>query len=109
MKRLFLVCLLVLLFSSPVLAAPFLICAPDTSTNQPTYYTVAFDGGTAVQSNAYAVTGGVEVHYDLSALANGSHTVNVQACNIWGCSVAVPFSFTKSIPATDTGLAISQT
>ncbi len=104
----FTTCLIGLIWSS-CSAAPFLVCNPYPSTGtQPDYFSVVMDSGTAVQSTPYSVTGGVELHYDLSATATGSHTASVAACsNTWGCSAATPFTFTKALPAAPAGIGVS--
>lgn len=90
---------------------PFLVCnSYPTTVSQPTYFMVTMDGGTAVNSPALVNTdNSVQLHYDVTSLAVGNHSVTVTACNIWGCSAATsPFVFTKSVPTTPTGIVISQ-
>jgi hypothetical protein len=37
--------------------------------------------------------------FDLAGLAPGTHSVKVQACNVWGCSAdSAPYQFIKVIP-----------
>jgi len=95
-------------------AAPYIVCTPYPSTaTVPDYFSVVVDGGTAVQSTPYATTGGVELHFDVSALAAGSHTINVSACSnttatqAGGCSTATPFTFSKVTPVAPAGVGIS--
>jgi len=95
-------------------AAPYIVCNPYPSTaTVPDYFSVVVDGGTAVQSTPYAVTGGVELHFDVAGLSSGSHTINVSACSnttstqAGGCSTATPFTFSKVTPVVPTGVGIS--
>jgi hypothetical protein len=107
-RILVLVAALVLGFSTIVESAPFLVCdAYPSSGQQPTSFLVSFDGGAAIETGVQTnADGGVQLHYDLSALATGSHVVTVQAKNVWGVSASsVPLSFVK--PAT--GLTVPTT
>jgi len=46
-----------------------------------------FEGGAQINSPAQAVTGGVRLHYDVSGVSTGSHTVRIRAYKndaVWG-------------------------
>lgn len=95
-----------LMFVQAVVGAPFLVCDPyPTTAQQPISFLVSFDGGTAIETGVETLAdGGVRLHYDLSSLANGNHSVVVQAKDIWGrvSAPSAPFSFVK--PANPPGV-----
>lgn len=80
----------ILLVLVPALAfgAPFVTSDPYPPTvTQPDGFMVTMDGGTAVASPAQSVTGGVRLHYDVSGVSSGSHTVRLKAYrndSVWG-------------------------
>lgn len=99
-KTLLLAVLMVLLASTQLLAVPFLVCDPYPATSPagvPETFLVVFDGGTPIETPVQTNTDGtVQLHYDLSTLDPGVHTVVVQAKNLWGVSdESVPLSFQK--------------
>ena len=109
---------LLVLFPSLCLAAPFLICDPyPSSVTQPTFFKVSIDGGAEVDSLPQTVTGGVILHYDVGNVSVGVHSWTVRACietDEWGgggCSATSPFSSTRhevgSGPSVPTGLRLS--
>jgi hypothetical protein len=99
-KSAFLAVMLCVLFPVVVLASPFLVCDPYPTTGvQPAYFSIVPDGGAAIASTPELVTGGaVRLHHDMAGVTTGIHNWTVAACNEWGCSSAVPFGFTKSVP-----------
>lgn len=102
MKRVFLIVLLmVLLFASQAFAAPFLKCDPQAGVE---YYSVVENGSTTTVT---AEADGA-IKMDLSGVAVGSHSITVAACNVWGCSEYVPFSYTKSVVTTPASLKIGK-
>ena len=106
----YLIALLLVVFPAAVFAAPFVISDTyPTTTTQPTYFNVVMDGGAAVQS-APQVMGdnSVRPHHDVGAVSTGTHSMTVAACNEWGCSSTVPFSFTKGVPALPSGIKLNQ-
>jgi len=109
MKKLILIVLAILLSSTAVMAAPFLVCDPyPTTVSQPTYFSIVPDGGAAITSIPEVVTGGaVRIHHDLVGVTTGLHNWTVAACNEWGCSTSVPFVFTKVVPSGPSGLRLS--
>ena len=80
-------------------AAPFLVCDPQsgvvgyeiTGFGEPVTFVAQPDGS---------------LKYDLASINNGTYTLTVAACNVWGCSSTVPFVFNKAIPAVPAGLRI---
>lgn len=83
------------LFALSAWAAPFLTSNPQTNV---TSYLVTLDG---VEQEVIAQDMGDDttiLHFDLTGLADGDHTGEVKAKNIWGESDPFPFSFNKAIP-----------
>lgn len=97
MKKLLMV-IAILLFAAPAWSAPYLICDPQTGV---VGYTLA---GITTESIAAQTDGSLK--YDLSSIAAGTYNVQVSACNVWGCSVAVPFVFTKALPTAPAGVRL---
>ena len=95
MKRLIgLIFMLVMIIPTLVLAAPFLICDPQTNV---THYVITGSINVTVLATPYG-NGTVRLEYDLAGISMGNHNVEVKAKNIWGESVAVPFVFSKQVP-----------
>lgn len=69
-----------------------------------TSYKLSVDGGAWI--TVTPVAGAIK--YNISGLANGTHTIKSQVCNIWGCSIdSVPLAFNKqSIPSATGNLRI---
>ena len=110
MKKTIFLALVIVFSAFNVWAAPFVVSDTyPTTTTQPTYFNVVMDGGAAVQS-APQVMGdnSVRLHYDVGAVTTGTHSMTVAACNEWGCSSTVPFSFTKGVPALPSGIKLNQ-
>lgn len=103
------------LLSSPVLAAPFLVCDPyptdDATKGVPTEFAVTISGIAApiVTPAVAAGTNKVAMKLDLGTLnLSGAKTVTAKARNQWGESAATaPFSFTANVPAAPGGLGLS--
>jgi hypothetical protein len=99
MKKLILI-LAVLFLATPAFGAPFLVTDPQegvvgyeiTGLNPETVTFVAQPDGS--------------LKYDLSSVNNGTYTLTVAACNVWGCSSTAPFSFSKQVPSAPAGLRI---
>ena len=80
-------------------AAPFLVTDPQsgvvgyeiTGLGEPVTFVAQADGS---------------LKYDLASVNNGTYTLTVAACNMWGCSSTAPFSFSKQIPSAPAGLRI---
>jgi hypothetical protein len=94
---------------------PYLVCTPYSSTTvQPTQFDVTLDNQTTpITSAPQTVTGGVRLHYDVSAVAGGTHRATIKAVRldpVWGrleSPASSPFDFTKPGSANaPTGLAL---
>lgn len=72
--------------------AVFLVCDPQAGVE---FYNVV-ENGTTTKVTAQA-DGSIKM--DLSGVAEGDHSFQVAACNMWGCSENVPFVFKKTIPS----------
>ena len=80
-------------------AAPFLVCNPQagvvgyeiTGLGEPVSFVAQPDGS---------------LKYDLAPVQNGTYTLTVAACNVWGCSSTAPFGFSKQVPSAPAGLRI---
>lgn len=136
MKRLLFLSAVILFLVANVQAAPWVICNDyPTSGGVPDYFNVVVDGAPVpLQSPAFTVSNtdckfpnqpwdcctglgvgtcsGVILHYDVSSLALGTHTLSAQACNTTtptvagGCTSIVNFTFAVKIPGTgQTGTA----
>jgi len=70
-------------------ASPYLVSDPVAGAD---YFSLTIDG-TVITTTAVASA----VHYDLSGIAVGTHTVTGQSCtNLWGCgSASSPFTFSR--------------
>ena len=96
MKKLFalIITVALLLICSPVFAAPFLVCDPQSNTDE---YIIIFDGTEEIVAYNEQPEGYV-ILKDLVGIAEGSHHIEIKARNMWGESIAVPFDFTKVLP-----------
>jgi hypothetical protein len=91
--------LTIVLFASQAWSAPFLVCDPQagvvgyeiTGLGEPVSYIAQPDGS---------------LKYDLAPVNNGTYTLTVAACNMWGCSSTAPFVFTKQPPSAPVGLRL---
>lgn len=71
-------------------ASPYLVCDPQAGVE---YYTITGDPFFVSPKTAEADG---SIRYDLAGIPTGAHTIAVAACNVWGCSSATSFSFTKA-------------
>ena len=102
MKRLF-VALAIVLFATTAWAAPYLVC--DKPTQAITSYQLT--GPSWMPTSVTAETDGT-IHMDVAAAVVGvKYDITVKACmaDVWStggvmCSESVPFSFTRTNPAT---------
>ena len=89
-----------LLVAFKAYAAPFLVCDPQagvvgyeiTGLGEPVSFVAQADGS---------------LKYDLASVQNGTYTLTVAACNVWGCSSTAPFGFSKQTPSAPAGLRIA--
>src|SRR3990172_8779055 len=102
MQRILIALLLTLVAPLAVQASPFVVSAPYTAPAViPDYFKVVLDATPAVNSPAYQVptTSNYILHFDVSGVTVGTHTLSVQACKaatLWGpeaCSASVNFPF----------------
>jgi len=102
-KLLCLMAFAILLFASTGWTAT-LVSDPTPEEDQVTMFNLFFDGGTAIET----VPVNRAIQYDMSGIADGSHVVKAQACNVWRCSDdSVPLVFTKKIPGVPVFLRIA--
>ena len=99
MKKLFII-LALLLFPVFCFANPFLVSDPNENVEE---IRATWNGTETVLSKK----GDGSIYHDLSGIADGDHVMSIKACNMWGCSEAIPFEFTKAIPESVSGLSLS--
>ena len=95
-------------------AAPFLVADAVTPASDPSLNPVSYRiTGLATSAISTPATmnanNTIQLHYDLSTLANGNYTVTAIAVNTFGLpsAASAPLSFTKGAPGTPTNLRIS--
>ena len=103
--------LAIMLMASTAWAAPFLVCDCQDDVEQ---YVLVFDGGTPIIVDAVSTdcTGTQKrLSFDVAplALADGNHSIEGRAKNIWGESTVTPFDFNKAVPSSGTGIGLSAT
>lgn len=104
MKKGLFVFMVSVLFALSAWAAPFLICTPQSNT---TSYLLTLDG---VEQEVAAEDMGDDtsrLHFDLDGLADGNHTGELKAKNIWKVSDPLPFAFNKTGPDCPSAIDIS--
>lgn len=90
-----------MLVASTSFAAPFLVCDPQAGV-------VGYEiSGLVGEPVSFIAQPDGSLKYDLASVNNGTYTLTVAACNMWGCSSTVPFVFNKAIPAAPAGLRIA--
>ena len=100
MKKIIFAVLVVLLLAPAAGAAPFMVCDPQEGV---VGYEIKGIGDTVT----WIAQADGSLKYDLSNLANGTYTVSVAACNIWGCGDSVPFVIAKQVPARPAGVRLA--
>ena len=106
-----------LLLTSRIAAAPFLVCDPvpaNTGNQGLNVVSYVITGLATTNINVQATInadGSQQLHYDVGALANGNYTITVAAVNGYAQESAftAPFAFTIGAPATPMGLRLSPT
>ena len=99
MKKIVAAVFMVLFVTGFAWGAPFIVCDPQEGV---VGYTLT---GLTDLTVAAQVDGSLK--YDLANLPNGTYTVSVAACNIWGCGdPAVPFVIAKQVPARPVGVRL---
>ena len=76
---------------------PFIVCDRPPVEESVDYYTMVGLPGNPQAPVAPPEMAEYGVHYDITDLAPGNYTIQVSACNEWGCSLPSPLSFT--VPA----------
>lgn len=90
-----------------VAQAEKIVCGPYASTVvQPDNFKVIIDGGAVINSAPVAVSGGVRLQYDVTALTNGNHTSTLQACKGTRCSSTMSFPFSLTAPTVPAGVLL---
>jgi hypothetical protein len=80
-------------------AAPFLVSDPQSGV-------VGYEITGSITASYIAQPDG-SLKYDLGTLNDGTYTIQIAACNVWGCSSTAPFQFSKQVPAAPVGLRIA--
>lgn len=93
--------------SSPLLAAPYLVCDPYPDDSKPTHFELLVNG--KAQSTPYALhASGAAIVLDLAGLTDGAHQITaIKACNERGCSSEVPLFVVPGLPSSLNGVRIS--
>ena len=103
-RRLIFVLVCLLLVPCIVIASPFLVSDPNPI--ETTHYRVAMDGVEVVADHVAEQDGSIKLDLQPLALTDGSHTVDVEACNVWGCSGVATLNFTSGVPGSTTKLRL---
>ena len=91
-----------LLKTSGVLAAPFLVCDPQAGVETDNVYQDGIEIGTDIAAQPDG-----SLRYDLQAITPGVYNFTANACNVWGCSeVSDPF-VSPAATSTPAGLTIT--
>ena len=102
MKKIILSCAAIVLFAvSLAHAQPYLVCDPADNPSEVTGCIVSIDNTPIVTE--------YPLHYDLSYIASGSHTITASYdYGVWGVSPdSSPLDFTKPVIGAPTGLGLS--
>lgn len=102
MWKILVIVLMAVLLPLSVWASPFLACDPQANTDE---FIVNFNG--VEETVTYNEQSGVVILKDLAGIADGNHSVTVRAKNIWGESSDIPFAFSKELPGSPSGIALS--
>jgi hypothetical protein len=108
--------LILLALANVAWGAPFLVCdavpaQAQTNLNVVQYVITGLSTTPITTQAMINADGSQQLHYDLSAVANGSYTVTAAAVNGLGLEgpFSDPFIFTVGLPTKPTGLRISPT
>jgi len=80
-----------------ILLSPFLVCDPQLGVET---YTVT---GLSFATAPVSAQADGSLRLDLGPTTQGAYSLTVKACNVWGCSTAVPFVFSKPSALTAPG------
>jgi hypothetical protein len=87
-----------ILFAVTAFASPFLISDPNPGATS--YQLTGWTPSTiAAQSDG-------SLRMDVASASVGTTPLTVKACNVWGCSVAVPFVLQKQLPSAPSQLRL---
>ena len=90
---------IILLTATVTFATPFLVSDPQggVTSYQLTGWT---------ETNVTAQADG-SLRMDIGSAVQGTtYTLTIAACNVWGCSVTVPFGFGKQLPSAPSNLRL---
>ena len=80
-----------ILIATTVFATPFLVSDPQSGVTS--YQLTGWS-----ETNVVAQADG-SLRMDVGSAVQGTtYNLTIVACNVWGCSVAVPFAFGKQLP-----------
>ena len=88
---------IVVLLAFKAFGSPFLICDPQAGVEWYEIENLDFVSGQTIPAEP---DGSIDLNL-APMTADGLYNIQVRACNMWGCSADVPFTFTKEpIPST---------
>ena len=81
---------LTIFFAVKAFGSPYLVCDPQAGVSGYEVDGLGFGESTLAEADG-------SIRLDLAPLINpGDYSINVRACNMWGCSADTPFTFTRS-------------
>lgn len=90
-----------ILIATTVFATPFLVSDPQSGV---TSYQITGWSETNVTAQADG-----RLRMDVGSAVEGTtYALTVSSCNVWGCSVTVPFAFGKQLPSAVVGIRLAQ-
>ncbi len=101
-----LIFLAIMIWASSLYAQPFLVSDP--TTENVTEYQIVEGGNTITSPSQDLGDGTVRLYHDEAGILDGQHNIEVRACNMWGCSSEVPFSFVKQLLGVPTGIGLQK-
>lgn len=88
-----------ILIATTVFASPFLVSDPQSGVTS--YQLTGWS-----ETNVVAQADG-SLRMDVGSAVQGTtYNLTIAACNVWGCSVTVPFSLKKELPSATNGLRL---
>jgi hypothetical protein len=88
-----------ILIATTVFASPFLVSDPQSGVTS--YQLTGWS-----ETNVVAQADG-SLRMDVGSAVQGTtYNLTIAACNVWGCSVTVPFAFGKQLPSVPTQLKL---
>jgi hypothetical protein len=90
-----------ILIATTVFASPFLVSDPQSGVTS--YQLTGWS-----ETNVVAQADG-SLRMDVGSAVQGTtYNLTIAACNVWGCSVTVPFAFGKQLPSAVVGIRLAQ-